>query len=167
MKLPPNWCKVAFNFCSVCYNLSEIFSFLSLNMDFVKANSADSDEMTHHVAFHLGLPCSMKYPILVYKGYTKAYHLLYLGTQSCHVLHRIKFVIAFIVFLSKDERFLRRRQQFPYTYLPKVTSPGCHVFERPSLFICFVVGHRGNFTAKFYSILILTISSRGYVKSFL
>ena len=39
--------------------LSEIFSFLSLNMDFVIANSADPDEMTHHVAFHLGLPCSM------------------------------------------------------------------------------------------------------------
>ena len=32
-------------------------------MDFVIANSADPDEMTHHVAFYLGLPCSMKYPI--------------------------------------------------------------------------------------------------------
>ena len=64
IKLPPNWCKVTFNFCSVCYNLSEMFSFLSLNMDFVRANSANPDEMTHHVAtFHLGLPCSMKYPI--------------------------------------------------------------------------------------------------------
>ena len=63
IKLPPNWCKVTFNFCSVCYNLSEIFSFLSLNVDFVMANSADPDEMTHHVAFHFGLPCSMKYPI--------------------------------------------------------------------------------------------------------
>ena len=70
IKLPPNWCKVTFNFCSACFNLSEIFFFLSLNMDFVIANSADPDEMTLHVAFHLGLSCSMKYPI---KGfwYTK------------------------------------------------------------------------------------------------
>ena len=50
--------------------MSEIFSFLSLNMDFVIANSADPDEMTHHVAFHLGLPCSMKYPIRGFE-YTK------------------------------------------------------------------------------------------------
>ena len=55
--LPPaKWCKVTLNFCSVCYNLSEIFSFPSLNVDFVTANSADRDEMAHHVAFHLGLP---------------------------------------------------------------------------------------------------------------
>ena len=32
-------------------------------MDFVLANSADPDEMTHRVAFDLGLPCSIKYPI--------------------------------------------------------------------------------------------------------
>ena len=63
IKLPPNWCKFTLNFCSVCYNLSEIFSFLSLNMDFVITNSADPDEMTHHVAFYLGHPCSIKYPI--------------------------------------------------------------------------------------------------------
>ena len=50
-------------FCSVCYNLSEIFSFLSLNMDFIIANSADPDEMSHRVGFYLGLPCSIKYPI--------------------------------------------------------------------------------------------------------
>ena len=30
---------------------------LSLNMEFVSANSADPDEMTHHAAFHLGLHC--------------------------------------------------------------------------------------------------------------
>ena len=63
IKLLPNWCKVKLIFCSVCYNLSEIFSFRSLNMDFVITNSADPDEMTHRVTFHLGLPCSIKYPI--------------------------------------------------------------------------------------------------------
>ena len=56
------------------------FLLFSLNMDFVIANSSDTDEMTHHVAFHLGLPCSMKYPIRGF-CYTKACHLLYLGTK--------------------------------------------------------------------------------------
>ena len=45
-------------------------------MDYVITNSADPDEMSHRVAFHLGLPCSIKYPILgvsgIYKGFTKA-----------------------------------------------------------------------------------------------
>ena len=82
IKLPPNWCKVTLNFCSVCYNLSEIFFFLP-NIDFVITNSADPDEMTHRVAFYLGLPCSIKSQLgfLVYKGNTKAYHLLYSGTK--------------------------------------------------------------------------------------
>ena len=31
--------------------------FLSLKIDFVLANSADSDEMQHYVAFYLGLHC--------------------------------------------------------------------------------------------------------------
>ena len=102
IKQPPNWCKVTFNFCSVCYNLSEIFSFPILNMDFVIANSADPDEMTHHVAFHLDLPCSMKCPISIQRVY-KGLSSLIFGYKSCHVLQRIKFVIAFIVFLSNDE----------------------------------------------------------------
>ena len=111
VKLPPNWCKVTLYFGSVCYNLSEIFSFLSLNMDFVIANSAGPDEITHHVAFPLGLPYSIKYP---FRGfwYTKGIQRLKLtsliiGYKSCHVLQRIKFFIAFIVegFLSNDERF--------------------------------------------------------------
>ena len=99
IKLPPNWCKVTLNYCSVCYNLSEIFSFRSLNMNYVITNSADPDEISHRVAFHLGLPCSIKYPIRgfwytrVYKGLTS----LIFGYKSCHVLQRIKFVIAFIV----------------------------------------------------------------------
>ena len=72
IKLPPNWGKATINFCSVCYNLSKIFT--SLNMDFVLANSAGPDEMTHRVAFHLDFPRSIKYPIRVlgiqriYKG---------------------------------------------------------------------------------------------------
>ena len=96
--LPPKWCKVTLNFLSVCYNLSEMISFLSLNVDFVIANSADRDEMAHHVAFHLGLPCSIKYPIRGF-WYTKGIQRLnisYIGYKSCHVLQRIKFVIAFL-----------------------------------------------------------------------
>ena len=87
IKLPQNWCKVTLNFCSVCYNLSEIFSLLSLNMDFVITNSADPDGMTHRVAFHLGLPCSIKYSIRDF-WYTKgirrlyiSYNLLYSGAK--------------------------------------------------------------------------------------
>ena len=34
---------------------------MSLGFDFVLANSADSDEMPHYVAFYLGLHCSQKY----------------------------------------------------------------------------------------------------------
>ena len=97
-KLPPNWCKVTLYFCFACYNLSGIFSFLSLNIDFV-TNSADPDKMTHGVAFHLGLPCSIKYPIRGF-WYTKGIQRLYISYirfKSCHVLQRIKFVIAFIV----------------------------------------------------------------------
>ena len=100
IKLPPNWCKVTLNFCSVCYNLSKIFYFLSLNMDFVIASSADPDKMTHHVAFYPGLPCSVKYPI---RGvwYTKGVQRLnisYIRVQKlpCFTTDR-KFVIAFIV----------------------------------------------------------------------
>ena len=71
-------------------------------MDFIIANSADPYEMTHHVTFHLGVPCSIEYPIRgfwytilqrVYKGLAS----LIFGYKSCHVLQRIKFVIAFIV----------------------------------------------------------------------
>ena len=35
--------------------------FLSLKIDFVKANSADPDEMPHYAAFNLGLHCLPKY----------------------------------------------------------------------------------------------------------
>ena len=99
IKLPPNWCKATLNFCSVCYNLSEFFSFLSLNMDFVLANNADPDEMTHRVAFHLVFPVRQSTQLgvsgiqRIYKGLTS----LIFGYKSCHVLQRIKFVIAFIV----------------------------------------------------------------------
>ena len=99
IKLPPNWCKVTLNFCSLCYNLSEIFSFLSPNMDFVITNSADPNEITHRVAFHLGLPCSIKYPIRGF-WYTKGIQMLnisYIRVQMLPCLQRIKFVIAFIM----------------------------------------------------------------------
>ena len=36
---------------------SQTIVFLSLNIDFVLANSADPGEMPHYVAFHLGLHC--------------------------------------------------------------------------------------------------------------
>ena len=91
IKLLPN----TLNFCSVCYNLSEILSFLSLNMDFVIANSADQDEMTHHVAFHLGLPCSIKYPIRGF-WYTKRIQRLiisYIWVQKlpCFTADQIRY----------------------------------------------------------------------------
>ena len=44
-------------------------------MDFVITNSADPDEITHRVAFHLGLPCSVKYPIRGF-WYTKGIQML-------------------------------------------------------------------------------------------
>ena len=45
--------------------------FFSLKIDFLKANSADLDEMPHAVAFHLGLHSLQKNPFKgfpVYKG---------------------------------------------------------------------------------------------------
>ena len=35
----------------------EIIAYLSLKIDFVIANSANSDELSHSAAFHLGLYC--------------------------------------------------------------------------------------------------------------
>ena len=35
---------------------------ISLKMDFVLENSADTNEMPHYAAFHLGLNCLPKYP---------------------------------------------------------------------------------------------------------
>ena len=61
IKLPPNWCKVTLNFAVYVIICPKYF--LSLSMDFAITNSADPDKMTHRVAFHLGLPCSIKYPI--------------------------------------------------------------------------------------------------------
>ena len=42
--------------------ISKNVVFLSLKIDCSKANSADPDEMSHYVAFHLGLHCLPKYP---------------------------------------------------------------------------------------------------------
>ena len=112
IKLPRNWCKVTLNFCSVCYNLSAIFSLHSLNMDFAITNSADRDEMTNSVAFHLGLPCSIKYQI---KGfwYTKGIQRLnisYSWVQKlpCFTKDQIRYSFycgRLSTFLSNDERF--------------------------------------------------------------
>ena len=146
IELPPNWCKVTLNFCNVCYNLSEIFSFLSLNMDCAVTNSADPDEMTHCVTFYLGLPCSIKYPIRgfwytrVYKGFIS----LIFGYKSCHVLQRIKFVIAFIVegchhFWQMMSGFREDSSSF---LICRRSRPLAAMFLRDQVcFICFVVGH--------------------------
>ena len=95
-------------------------------MDFIIANSADPDEMTHCVAFHLGLPCSIKYPI---RGFTtdQIRYSFYCGSLS--------------PFLSNDDRFKRRFQQFPY--LSKVTPLAAMFLRDQVCFICFVVRHRG------------------------
>ena len=114
-------------------------------MDFVITNSADPGEMTHRVAFHLGLPCSIKYPIRGF-WYTKGIQRLnisYIRVQKlpCFTTDQIHYRFycgRLSPFLSNDERFYRRFQQFPY--LPKVMPPGCHVFEGPSLLYLFCSG---------------------------
>ena len=45
------------------YNFQKDIVFLSLNINFVWANSADPDEMQLYGAFHQGLHCLPKYPI--------------------------------------------------------------------------------------------------------
>ena len=48
--------------------------FLYLKTVLTSAKSADPDEMQHYAAFHLGLHCLPKYPIMgfpVYKGLMK------------------------------------------------------------------------------------------------
>ena len=98
-------------FCSVCYNLSKIFSFLSLNVDFIIANSADPYEMTHHVTFYLGFPCPIKYPIREF-WYTKGIQRLsisYIRVQKlpCFTTDQIRYSFycgRFSPFLSNDER---------------------------------------------------------------
>ena len=122
-----------------------IFSFRSLNTDFVIAHSADPDEMTNRVAFHLGLPCSIKYPIRGFwftKGIQRL-NLSYIWVKKlpCFTTDQIRYSFycgRMSPFLSNDERFKRRFQQFPY--LPKVTPPCCHDFEGPSLFYLFCSG---------------------------
>ena len=41
--------------------------YLSLEIVFILANSAEPDEMQHHAAFHLGLHCLPKYKGLMIK----------------------------------------------------------------------------------------------------
>ena len=63
-------------------------------MDFVITNSADPDEMTHHVAIYLGHPCSIKYPIRGF-WYTKGIQRLnisYIRVQNlpCFTMDQIR-----------------------------------------------------------------------------
>ena len=43
--------------------ISKIFSYLSLRINFVLANSADLEEMPCYAASHLSLHCLPKYPL--------------------------------------------------------------------------------------------------------
>ena len=43
--------------------ISKIYCISSLKIDFVLANSADSYEMPHYVAFHMGLHFLPRYPL--------------------------------------------------------------------------------------------------------
>ena len=114
-------------------------------MDFVIANSADPDEFTHRVAFHLSLPCSKSTQLgvsglqRIYKGLTS----LIFGYKSCHVLQRIKFVIAFIV--EGCHHFCQMMSDFredSNSFLTCQRSrPLAAMFLRDQVcFICFVVG---------------------------
>ena len=81
-------------------------------MDFVIANSADPDEITHHVAFHLGLPCSIKYPIRGFwypKGIQRL-NISYIRVQKLPYFTTDQIRYSFYYgrlsqFLSNDERF--------------------------------------------------------------
>ena len=78
-------------------------------MDFVITNSADPDEMTHCVAFHHDLPCSIKYPIRGF-WYTKGMQRLDIWVQKlpCFTTDQIRYSFycgRLSPFLSNDERF--------------------------------------------------------------
>ena len=82
-------------------------------MDFVIADSADPDEMTHHVAVHLGLPCSMKYPIRGF-WYTKGIQRLitsYSWVQKlpCFTTDQIRYSFYCVSVIREDANsFLTR-----------------------------------------------------------
>ena len=42
--------------------------FLSLNVDFLLANTADPDQMLHYATFYLGLHCLPMYPLTGYRS---------------------------------------------------------------------------------------------------
>ena len=81
-------------------------------MDFILANSADQYEMTHRVTFHLGLPCSIKYPIRGFL-YTKGIQRLSISKirvqkLPCFITDQIRYSFycgRLSPFLSNDERF--------------------------------------------------------------
>ena len=117
-------------------------------MDYVITNSAHPDEMTHRVAFHLGLPCSIKYPIRGFwytKGIQRLYNSYKIRYKSCNVLQPIKFVIAFIVegchnFCQMMSGFRENSNSF---LICQRSRPLAAMFLKDQVFfICFVVGHR-------------------------
>ena len=81
-------------------------------MDYVITNSADPDEMTHRVAFHLGLLCSIKYAISGF-WYTKGIQRLnisfiWVQKLTCFTTDQIRYSFhcgRLSPFLSNDERF--------------------------------------------------------------
>ena len=83
--------------CSIlCNEWSQVISsqniaFLTLNIDFVLANSADPDVMPHYATFNLDLHCLSKYPfrVLVYKGlFNGAYPVI----ETVLTLLRLEFL---------------------------------------------------------------------------
>ena len=81
-------------------------------MDFIIANSADPYEMPHRVAFHLGLPCSLKYPIRGFWSIKSIQRLSisYIRVQKlpCFTTDQIRYSFCcgrLSQFLSNDDRF--------------------------------------------------------------
>ena len=121
-------------------------------MDFIIENSADPYEMTHHVAFHLGVPCSIKCPLRGF-WYTKNIQRLsisYIRVQKfpCFTTDQIRYRF----YCGRLSPFLGLEKIPTVSLSAKGHAPGCHVFEGPSLFYLFCSGSPGNITVKFYSI---------------
>ena len=116
-------------------------------MDYVITNSADPDEMTHRVAFHLGLPGLIKYPIRGF-WYTKGIQRLnipYIWVQElpCFTTDQIRYSFycgRLSPFLSNDEQFREDSNSFLICQRSRLLVA---MFLRDQVcFLCFVVGHR-------------------------
>ena len=62
MKFPIKFDTVKSGLSIIYIEGSQVIFCFYLNIDFVLANSADPDEMSHHAAFHLDFHCLPKYP---------------------------------------------------------------------------------------------------------